>query len=72
MSNSILNSNNNKQIAPRNIAPNNLVQRFQQFKNSLKGNPRQIVMNMVQSGQITEGQLQQAMSQAQQMQGLFR
>lgn len=67
MSNSILNSNNNKQIAS-----NNLMQRFQQFKNSLKGNPRQIVMNMVQSGQITEGQLQQAISQAQQMQGLFR
>lgn len=49
-----------------------MLQQFQQFKNSFKGNPKQIVMNMLQNGQITNPQLQQTMQMAKQLKGILK
>ncbi len=43
-----------------------LAQQFQQFKQNFKGNPQAEVMRMLQSGQITQQQLNQAQQMAQQ------
>lgn len=69
MSNSILNQNMAQTPATNN---SNLVAQFQQFRNSFQGDPKQAVMNMLNSGQINNAQLQQAMAKARQLQGLFR
>lgn len=51
---------------------NNMLQQFQQFRNSFKGNPQQMVQQMLQSGQINEAQLQQAMQMARQFQHIVK
>lgn len=58
MANSILGSNN----------PTQLLQQFQQFRQSFNGNPQQMVQQMVQSGRVTQAQLQRAQQLAQQFQ----
>lgn len=50
----------------------NLMQRFQQFKSTFQGNPQQEVQKMLQSGRITQQQLNQAQSFAQQFQALMK
>ena len=50
----------------------NLVQRFQQFKSTFQGNPQQEVQKMLQSGRITQQQLNQAQAFAQQFQALMK
>ena len=50
----------------------NLVQRFQQFKSTFQGNPQQEVQKMLQSGRITQQQLNQAQAFAQQFQTLMK
>lgn len=47
--------------------PQQLIQSFNQFKNSVQGNPEQIVKNMVSSGQITQKQLNDAQAMAAQI-----
>ena len=67
MSNSILNRNN----IPTGAAlsnPMQMMQQFQQFRNTFQGNPQAMVQQMLQRGQITEAQLQQAMQMARQFQ----
>lgn len=49
-----------------------LVQRFQQFKSTFQGDPQQEVQKMLQSGKITQQQLNQAQSFAQQFQVLMK
>jgi hypothetical protein len=49
-----------------------LVQRFQQFKSTFQGDPQQEVQKMLQSGKITQQQLNQAQSFAQQFQTLMK
>ena len=49
-----------------------LVQRFQQFKSTFQGDPQQEVQKMLQSGKITQQQLNQAQSFAQQFQSLMK
>ena len=51
---------------------NNMLQQFQQFRNSFRGNPQQMVQQMLQSGQINEAQLQQAMQMARQFQHIVK
>jgi hypothetical protein len=71
--NSIL--SRNPQTVQQSTPVNNqmqMIQQFQQFKNSFKGNPKQIVMNMLQRGQITNPQLQQAMQMAKQLKGILK
>ena len=50
----------------------NLVQRFQQFRNNFQGNPQQVVQQMMQSGQISQQQYNNAVQMAQQLQGLLK
>ena len=63
MANSILNQSRQVQ---RN--PMQMMQQFQQFRNNFQGNPQQMVQQMLQSGRITEAQLNQAMHMARQFQ----
>lgn len=50
-----------------NLGNNNLIQQFNQFKNSFKGNPQQVVQNMLNSGQISQEQVNKAMQMAKQL-----
>lgn len=47
--------------------PQQLIQSFNRFRNSIQGNPEQIVKNMVSSGQITQKQLNDAQAMAAQI-----
>lgn len=49
-----------------------LVQQFQQFRNTFRGNPQQEVQKLLQSGKISQQQLNQLQSAAQQFQALLR
>ena len=49
-----------------------MMQQFQQFMSQMQGkNPNAIINEMVQSGRISQDQLNQAQQKAQQMQGMF-
>lgn len=54
-----------------NTIPNNqmtqIINQFNQFKSTLNENPKDIVMNMLQSGKITQQQLNQAQQMANQL-----
>ena len=50
----------------------NIVQQFQQFKNSYKGNPQQQIQQMLNSGQITQQQYDQAVQMANQLRGILK
>lgn len=62
MANSILGSNN----------PAQLLQQFQQFRQSFNGNPQQMVQQMMQSGRVSQAQLQRAQQLAQQFQSFVK
>ena len=50
----------------------NNLQAFQQFMQSMRGqNPNQIIQQMVQSGQITQAQLNQVQMQAKKLESEF-
>lgn len=46
----------------------NLLQRFQQFKQSFTGNPQQQVQQLLNSGKVSQAQYNQAVQMAQQFQ----
>lgn len=48
-----------------------LVQQFKQFKQTFQGDPQQEVQRLLQSGQISQDQLNTAQSLAQQFSSLF-
>lgn len=50
----------------------NMIQQIMQFKNTFTGDPKQAVMNMLNSGKITNPQLQQAMQMAKQIRPLLK
>lgn len=56
--------------------PNNnmmqMIQQFQQFKQNLNGNPKDIVMNMLTDGKITQSQLNQAQMMANQLKDILK
>lgn len=57
----------------RNNGPGNVLQQFQQFKKQMQGvNPQEEVQKLLQSGKISQAQLNKAQQMAQQMQGLFK
>ena len=57
----------------RNSGPGNMIQQFQQFKKQMQGvNPQEEVQKLLQSGKISQAQLDKAQQMAQQMQGLFK
>ena len=50
-----------------NVMPpafNSLVQQFQQFKSTFRGNPQEQVQRMLNSGQITQAQYNKAVQMA--------
>lgn len=49
----------------------NLIQRFQQFRQSFQGDPRQQVQQLLNSGKITQEQYNQAVQMANQLQRLM-
>ena len=50
---------------------NQILQRFQQFQQVFRGDPRQKVQEMLNSGKITQGQYNQAVQMAQQLQKMI-
>lgn len=46
---------------------NDFMQRFQQFQKSVKGDPQQIVQQMLNSGKISQAQLNDAVQKANQI-----
>jgi hypothetical protein len=50
----------------------NLIQQYHQFRNTFKGDPRQKVQEMLNSGQITQDQVNQARSMATELQKFMR
>lgn len=53
-----------------NINPNMLMQ-FMNFRNSFQGNPQQMIQQMLNSGQVSPQQYQNAVQIAQQIQGML-
>ena len=52
--------------------PMQMIQQFMQFKQSFKGDPKEEVQKMLQSGRISQAQLNQAQQMAQQFQSMMR
>lgn len=69
MANSILGQGN--QPASAGVS-SNMLQQLNEFKRTYTGNPKQAVMQMLQNGQITNPQLQQAMQMAKQIQNMIK
>ncbi len=55
------------QMQPRN----NIFQRFQQFQRMLKGDPRQQVQQLLNSGRVSQDQYNKAVQMANQLQKTF-
>lgn len=53
-----------------NINPQ-MLQRFMQFRNNFNGDPRMQIQQMLNSGQITQSQYNQAVQMAQQIQQML-
>lgn len=58
------------QMQPQNPM-NGFMQRFQQFQQMFKGDPRQQVQNLLNSGKVTQSQYNQAVQMANQLQRLI-
>lgn len=50
----------------------NLIQQFQQFRNSFRGDPRQQVQQLLNSGRISQEQYNWAVQMANQMRGMIK
>lgn len=50
---------------------NNILQRFQQFRQTFQGDPRQQVQQLLNSGRVSQGQYNQAVQMAQQLQRML-
>lgn len=51
----------------------NMLQQFQRFMKEMKGkNPQEEINKLLQSGKVSQEQLNAAQQQAQQMQGMFK
>ena len=59
-----------QQMQPQS-SMNGLMQRFQQFQQMFKGDPRQQVQNLLNSGRVSQSQYNQAVQMAQQMQRMM-
>ena len=55
----------------QNQMPNNIMQKFQQFAQMFRGDPRQQIQQMLNSGRISQGQYNQAVQMAQQIQRMM-
>lgn len=58
---------------PQGNNPMNMMQQFQKFMGEMKGkNPQEEINKLLQSGRVSQQQLNQAQQMAQQMQGMFK
>lgn len=48
-----------------------MIQRFNQFRQNFRGDPRQQVQNLLNSGRVSQAQYNQAVQMAQQLQRLM-
>ena len=51
--------------------PNNIMQRFQQFRQMFQGDPRAQIQNLMNSGRVNQGQYNQAVQMANQFRQLL-
>ena len=51
---------------------NNLIQRFQQFKQTFSGDPRQQAQNLLNSGKVSQQDYNRAVQMANQLQRLMK
>lgn len=56
---------------PFMMNPGNLFQRFQQFRQTFSGDPRQKVQELLNSGRVSQDQYNQAVQMAQQVQRMM-
>lgn len=54
------------------FASNDLVKQFEKFKNSFTGNPRDMVQQMLNTGQMTQEQFNRLSQQATQLQKILK
>ena len=57
---------------PQGNGPMQMMQQFMQFKQNFKGDPKAEVQKMLQSGRISQAQLNQVQQMAQQFQSMLR
>lgn len=57
------------QMQPQANNPLDMINSIRQFASQVRGNPQQLVMNMIQNGQRTNSDLQRAMQIARQITG---
>mgnify|MGYP000362157793 FL=1 len=57
---------------PQGNGPMQMIQQFMQFKENFKGDPKAEVQKMLQSGQISQQQLNQVQQMAGQFQNLLK
>lgn len=50
----------------------NLISQFQQFRNAFKGDPKQKVQELLNSGKVSQAQYNRAVQMANQLQGLIK
>lgn len=50
----------------------NLIQQFQQFRNAFRGDPREQVQQLLNSGKVSQAQYNQAVQMAQQLQKMLK
>lgn len=55
----------------QNQQPNSMVQRFQQFQQMFRGDPKQKVQELLNSGRVSQSQYDAAVRMAQQFQRMF-
>lgn len=77
MSNPIMKLVNNSSVGGASTidtrgSNNNLLQQFNEFKRTFKGNPRDTINNMLNSGRFSNAQIEQAKSLAKQMMNMFK
>lgn len=56
----------------QNMNPMQMIQAFNQFRQTFKGDPKEEVMKMLQSGQITQQQLNDAQRMANQLRDMMK
>lgn len=58
-------------VQPQQNAFTGLVQQFKQFKQNFKGDPKEQVQELLNSGKMSQDQLNQCMSMARNLQNIF-
>ena len=60
------------QMSPGMNGLQNMINRFQQFKQAFSGNPQQQVQQLLNSGKVSQAQYNQAVQMTQQLQRLLK